>query len=216
VDGFGKDKPYVTEAHFNLIMEACDKARLPDDQHYRAGTFWKALLATAWVTGMRKSALLSLRWEDTDLKAGVALSRCTDNKRKKDQRHRIKAATGFLAELYTVRYPDEPRVFPWNYAVRTLDRELHRIQTAAGIHLPCREDHKHTPTCHVYGFHSFRYAHATYNFGRVPDRDLQEQMGHASFATTQRCIKYAEEHQVKEYDVFLPKALKPKSKLSAD
>jgi integrase len=89
----------------------------------------------------------------------------------------------------------------------TLDRTLAKIQQAAGIHLPCREDHEHTPACHLYGFHSFRYAHATYNFGRVSDRDLQEQMGHASFTTTQRYIKYAEEHRRKQYDVFLPKSL---------
>ena len=51
-------------------------------------------------------------------------------------------------------------------------------------------------------------AHATYNFGRVSDRDLQEQMGHASFNTTLRYIKYAEEHQQREYDVFLPESLR--------
>jgi len=208
VDGYGKDKPFVTEEHFNAIMAACDSAKFPEDQHYTAGTFWRALLATAWVTGTRKSALLSLLWEDVDLKDGVALSRYADNKGKRDQRHKIGSVKGFLAELYAVRKPGESRVFPWNYSVRTLDRELHQIQRAAGIHLPCRKDHEHTPTCHVYGFHSFRYAHATYNFGRVPDRDLQERMGHASFNTTKRYIKYAEAHQDRAYDVFLPEAIR--------
>jgi hypothetical protein len=33
-------------------------------------------------------------------------------------------------------------------------------------------------------------------------------MGHASFATTQRYIKYAEDHQAKAYGVFLPESLK--------
>ncbi len=89
-----------------------------------------------------------------------------------------------------------------------LDRDLCRIQEAAGIHLACREDHKHTSQCHVYGFHGFRYSHATYNYGRVLDRDLQEQMGHASFNTTQRYIKYAETHQDRVYDAYLPAALK--------
>jgi integrase len=82
------------------------------------------------------------------------------------------------------------------------------VQKAAGIHLPCREDHEHTDACYLYGFHSFRYAHATYNFGRVSDRDLQEQMGHSTFRTTQRYNKYAEMHQQRAYDVFLPKSLK--------
>ena len=127
------------------MMERCSVGRFPRDQHYTPETFWRALLATAWITGMRKSALLSLRWEDVDLRAGVALSRCRDNKGKRDdKRHRIDGVAGLLAELYAVRQPSDPRVFPWNVSVRTLDRELARIQQAAGIHLPCHEDHEHT------------------------------------------------------------------------
>ena len=42
----------------------------------------------------------------------------------------------------------------------------------------------------------------------MTDRDLQEQMGHASFATTQRYIKYAEAHQSRAYDVYLQESLK--------
>ena len=116
-----------------------------------------------------------------------------------------------LRRLRAVRRPGEPRVFPWNYADKSLSRTLECIQQAAGIYLPCREDHEHTPACHLYGFHSFRYAHATYNFGRVSDRDLQEQMGHATFTTTRRYIKYAETHQQREYDVYLPESLKTKA-----
>ena len=86
-----------------------------------------------------------------------------------------------------------------------------RVQKAAGIHLPCREGREHTEACHLYGFRSFGYAHATYNFGRVSDRDLQEQMGHATFRTTQRYIKYAEMRQQLVYDVFLPKSLQAKT-----
>jgi integrase len=211
VDGYGKDKPFVTEQHFDAMMEHCDAARLPQDQHFTADDFWRALLATAWVTGMRKSALVSLLWEDVDLEAGVALSRYDDNKRKRDQRHKIGPVVDLLRKLHVVRKPGETRVFPWNHANKSLDRDLARIQQAAGIHLPCRESHKHTPACHLYGFHSFRYAHATYNSGRVSDRDLQEQMGHASFTTTQQYIKYAETHQQRAYDVYLPESLKVKA-----
>ena len=211
IDGYGKDKPFVTEEHFNAIMGACRVAKMPADQNYTAEAFWQALLATAWVTGMRKSALMSLLWDDVDLEAGVALSRYGDNKAKRDQRHKIAPITSLLTKLHATRKPEETRVFPWNYCSKGLNRTLARIQKAAGIHLPCREDHEHTPACHLYGFHSFRYAHATYNFGRVSDRDLQEQMGHATFSTTQRYIKYAEIHQKRVYDVFLPESLKAKA-----
>jgi integrase len=208
VEGFGRDKAYVTEEDFDKIMEVCTAAKLPADQHYSAADFWRALLGMAWVTGMRKSALLALRWEDMDLDGGVALSLAHHNKGKRDQRHKIGPMVDLLRVLYGVRKPGETRVFPWNYSGASLYRQLGAIQEAAGINLPCRAEHEHTEWCHWYGFHSFRYAHATYNFGRVPDRDLQEQMGHKSFATTERYIKYAEEHRQKPYDVYLPKSLR--------
>jgi integrase len=208
VKGFGRDKPYVTEEHCNLILGACDTARLPADQHFTPGDFWRALLGMAWVTGMRKSALLAMEWADVDIEEGIAISRARSNKQKRDQRHKIGPVVGLLKTLYAVRKPGEVRVFAWNYSAPSLYRQLAAIEEAAGIYLLCGENHEHTQWCHLYGFHSFRYAHATYNFGRVPDRDLQEQMGHRSFTTTERYIKYAKEHQQRAYDVFLPKALK--------
>ena len=92
-----------TEQDFDAIMGTCDAARLPADQHFTAGEFWAGLLATAWVTGMRKSALLCLLWEDVDLDAGLAVSRHHDNKQKREQRHRIAAAAPFLHRRCTKR-----------------------------------------------------------------------------------------------------------------
>ena len=158
---------------------------------------------------MRRSALLAVLWDDVDLDA-VLVSRCRENKQKRDQRHQIGPVVEILRALYSIRQPWESRVFPWNHAFKSLDRDLHRIQKAAGIRLHCGEQHEHTEACHYYGFHSFRYAHATYNFGRVTDRELQEQMGHASFNTTQHYIKYAEVHQKKAYDAYLPESLRIK------
>jgi integrase len=188
-DGYGRDKPFVTDDDFGAIMKARHGARRPVDQCCSACEFWRTLWGMAWVTGMQKLVLLSLRWDDLDLTAGIALSRYRDNKGKMDPRHKIGPVVGLLRGLRGVRRPGEPRLFPWSYALRTLDRELARIQEAAGIHLPSREDRGHTPACHLYEFRSFSYAHATYNFRRVSDRDPQEQMGHTTFCTTQRYIK---------------------------
>ena len=51
LDGFGKDKPYVTAEDFDKLMGHTSAAYYPDDQNYSAGTFWRALLATAWARG---------------------------------------------------------------------------------------------------------------------------------------------------------------------
>lgn len=76
--------------------------------------------------------------------------------------HDITAAVPFLKVIQSA----DPRLLPWNHARRTLDREFHRIQKAAGIHLDCSEDHEHSPECHLYGFHDLRRAHATYTTAR--------------------------------------------------
>lgn len=207
-----EDKPFVTAEHFDALMKACHVATMPrpavhPGQNYTPEEWWRGLLAVAWVTGMRIGALLAVRWEDVDLDAGVILSRARHNKGKRDQRHQVKSVVGLLEPLRGF----DPRVFPWNHHRRTLDDEFARIQTAAGIRLHCpkADEHECTDACHLYGFHSLRYAHATYNFGRVEDRDLQQQMGHASFETTKHYIKYAEKQQAKVYDAFLPGSLKP-------
>lgn len=206
VKGFRKDKRFMTEEHFNAVMDACDQATMPDPRIHHGmepGPWWRALLATAWVSGMRIGALLALRWEDVDLETGVVWSRGRDNKGKRDMPHDASGAVEFLRQLPQ----DEPRVFPWNHHRRTLDVVFHALQTAAGVRLSCPEQHQHTDACHVYGFHDLRRAHATYNYGKVPDRALQQQMGHASFQTTQGYIRYAELHKGEAYPAHLPSSL---------
>ena len=60
----------------------------------------------------------------------------------------------------------------------------------------------------IRGSDSFRYAQATYNSNRVPDCELQRQVGRANFTTIQRYTHYAETHRELDYNVFLPESLK--------
>ena len=106
IDGYGKDKPFVTDEHFSVMLEHCDAARLPRDQHFTSKQFWLTLLSVAWMTGMRKSALIAIWWDDVDLDAGIIFSRYGDNKRKRDQRHRVGPTVKLLADMYRVRKPE--------------------------------------------------------------------------------------------------------------
>jgi integrase len=212
VPGLESDKRFVSLDHFEALLEVLDPAteghfepRRPTvaSVPFEPADWWRALLVTLWVSGMRIGAVMALKWSDVDLEAGTAMSRAKDNKSKKDQRVDLRAAVELLRKLKSF----DARVFPWDRDRTALYSHFAKLQTAAGIHLPCPGEHEHTDRCHLYGFHDFRRAHATYNYGRVSDRDLQSQMGHASFATTQRYIKFAEQHREKAYDVLLPKSL---------
>jgi len=65
------------------------------------------------------------------------------------------------------------------------------IQQEAKIDLPCREDHEHTPACHVYGFHDLRRAFATLNAPKLSGDALQALMRHKSYSTTKKYINMA-------------------------
>ncbi|MCP4785589.1 MAG: hypothetical protein GY903_29540 [Fuerstiella sp.] len=73
--------------------------------------------------------------------------------------------------------------------------------------LPCEERHKHTEACHVYGFHDFKRAFATYNAASLSAVRLQRLMKHTDFSTTQGYIDYAE-LMTEKPDVFVPDILR--------
>jgi integrase len=101
--------------------------------------------------------------------------------------------------------------FPWNHAIKSLDRDLHRIQGAAEIHLHCPSEHTHTPSCYTYGFHAFRYEFAQNNTDHLTRDQVQEQMDHRSPQTTDRYIDYTKRMKAAQVDVYVPAALRKKS-----
>jgi integrase len=177
---------YMTDEHFAQAYCACDCAKLPDDlQGVAAGNWWRALLVMLKMTGWRISETLSLKWDDVDLDAGVAITRAEDNKGKRDERVDLHPVV--VEQLRQVRTFDLA-VFPWNYNQRTLNSAFLRLQEAAGIRLPCTAAHKHTRYCYVYGFHDLRRAFATMNADRLNANTLQVLMRHKDPKTTQGYI----------------------------
>ena len=202
-----REKPHVTEEHFLAIMGSVDTAQRPSrDLHetlpedVTAGDWWRALLMTCWVTGARIDAVLHMRWEDLDFETGRVLSRAADLKQRKDTRPEIRGALPYLLKIRGY----DPRLLPWNHHKRNLYVEFERIQKAAGINLPCPDEgqpgHTCSDSCHTYGFHGFRYAHARYNY---QNPDLQNQMGHACPATTEHYRKWAK-RQLADYNAYVP------------
>jgi len=191
---------YVTPEHFVAIYQKdCPVATLPPGQHYSPADWWRALLATGYMTGWRISELLALQRDDLDLEAGTAITRWADNKGKRDERvplhpvvvEHLRKIVGF-----------HPLVFRWCHDRKDLDEEFHRIQEAVGIKLACHERHKHTAACGFYGFHDLRRAFATVAAPKMKPEALQELMRHKSYQTTLRYVALVD--QVREAVEAMP------------
>jgi integrase len=178
-----KEPVYMLPEHFDAIYRSCEFAAAPLDRPYSAADWWRALLLTGLMTGMRINVMLTLPWDDTHLDDGYVVLR----------HHRTKGKRDDVIPLHPVvvdhvrKITDLGRlVFDWPAGYDALLDEFHRIQRAAGIDLPCHETHKHTATCHVYGFHSLKKACGTLNAARLPEKVLNAFMRHSSVETTRR------------------------------
>lgn len=199
-----KIPPNITTEHFGLIYDACDAARFPDNLPFTAGDWWRALLTFCYMTGWRIEETLSLRRDDLDLDQGLATTRHDNNKGKRDEQ--ISLHPVVINHLRRIAC-FEPVIFPWPRHRRTLWLEFQRIQKAAGIHLACDKAHRHTDSCHLYGFHGCRFAFATNNCENMPAVTLQRMMRHKSFSTTQRYINMIGATKDAAANLYVPPAL---------
>ena len=195
----GKLPLYVPPEHFDLIYQHCDTARLPVGLPYPAGDWWRALLVTAYLTGWRIGALLSLRRSDVDLEAGTAFSGWSDTKGKRDQ----------LIPLHPVivehlrKLPSfSLLVFPWDGSRSLLREVFAEVQQAAGVK-PDRKSH--------YGFHDVRRGFASMNSDRLTPDQLQTLMQHKSYITTQRYINLGRQMKGAVEGLFVPASARSKS-----
>lgn len=200
---------YVTPEHFDVIYsQACDLAKLPNDPEsgIAPSDWWKALTVTAYMTGLRVGEILALKNADVNLERGELIARWDDTKADRDE---IIPLHPVVIEHLKIIPREGPLIFPWRHDPRTLWTEFTRIQLEAGIHLVCRDNHEHTPSCHVYGFHDFRRAFATANAPRMKPEALQRLMRHKSYQTTQKCyINPTSQMQDAVADLAVPDFLK--------
>ena len=149
--------------------------------------------------------LLGLLWDDVSLDNARALTRHEDNKADRDEMVPLHPVV--VEHLRTI-VDFGTLVFPWPRHERTLWSNFLRIQQAAGIHLPCHENHEHTPACHAYGFHDLRRAFATMNAGRLSGDALQALMRHKSYQTTQRYVNMARQLDAAVKTLHVPEMLR--------
>jgi hypothetical protein len=88
--------------------------------------------------------MLSIRRDRLDMDAGTAVSLAAENKGKRDELVKVHPA---VIEHLRRLAGFTPTLFPWNHDRRTLYVQFNRIQIAAGIRLPCSEEHEHTAAC---------------------------------------------------------------------
>lgn len=197
----------ITPEHFKAIYEACDKATMPEGLHCPAADWWRSLLVFAITTGWRIEEIMSFRRDDLDMKTGAIITRAGDNKGGRDDVDYLPAAA---LELVKSVVGFGPFVFQWPHGRKDLWEEFHRIQAAAEIKLPCRDEGKHkcTDSCHFYGFHALRRGYATLNVDRMSAPELQKKMRHKSFTTTLRYIGLADKMKSASEKVYVPEFLK--------
>jgi integrase len=172
----------IEPEHFAAIYKACEVARMPISPNIDPAAWWRALLVFGYFTGWRIGSMLALLREDVDLDKGEAISRYTDNKGKREKQVQLHPiVVDHLRKLVSF----EEEVFPWCHDGRTLYVQFMKIQEHAGISLPCRGEHEHTPSCRVYSFHDLRRTFASVNAARLTPDTLQALMMHKSYTTTQ-------------------------------
>jgi integrase/recombinase XerC len=216
----GKRLPKVlTKDQANVLMEAAigNPAVASRD---------KAILETLYSTGARVSELVGLNWDDVDLEAGIVR---LQGKGKKErivpigdlavdaiqEYHRLfshKTVKGSMdKETMPSQESRKPRagvfpVFRNNRGGRLSARSVERMVKRSSQFL---QGGAVTP-------HTLRHSFATHLLDEGADlRAIQEMLGHASLATTQKYTHVATDHLMEVYDRAHPRAgklpLQPKS-----
>ena len=178
-----KETVYLPPDEFGRIYVACDDAKYPVGRAYNQSEWWRALIVSGYMTAMRITEMLTLPWEDVHLDDAFLVVRHRHTKGKRDD---LIPLHPVVVEHLRPITDYGALVFDWPMSRTTLWAEWARIQRAAGVHRPCREDHVHTPRCHVYGFHSLKKACGTLNATLLPKAVLNAFMRHRSFATTEK------------------------------
>ncbi|MEG2173364.1 MAG: site-specific integrase [Desulfovibrionaceae bacterium] len=182
----------LTDAELVRLLQALDAE---DDQNAAA------LIRLALVTGMRKGALLALRWDDCDFERGIITLR--GEAAKKGKTDFIPMSTAARTVLEGIDNTGSPFVFPGRGGAQRTDyrRIARRVKAKAGL----PEDFR--------PLHGLRhnYASRLASSGQVDMYTLQKLLTHESPTMTQRYAHLADE-AMKRAAAVADSVLTPKAK----
>jgi integrase/transposase len=153
----------------SAVYDAAACMERPIIEGVKPPAWWKALLVTAYNTGLRLGTLRKLRFEWIDWQAqrlvipGAAL---------KNRIGQVVPLNETVVRHLDAIRSSRPLVFPWPHVKRHFFRELHRLQTVAGV-----------PKAQHFGTHDLRRTLATMLWGVSPQA-AQAALGHQSLAIT--------------------------------
>jgi hypothetical protein len=178
----------------NRIVAACATATYPQVPGVQAEDWWRAFIATALVCGYRKGGLLALPWAGVNWqRMEIRLPSRAEKTGKGDDPTPFNGTVG--ACLMKIR-GDWALVFPWPHSERTLYRQWHAIQRAAGIE---RAD--------WITIHDLKRASMTsYSDAGASPRALQKMGHHASLAMSVRYVRPIRETRRLVENLIMPEA----------
>jgi integrase len=167
---------YLSKEEYQELINACEPHLRP-------------IVITALNTGMRKSEILSLKWEQVDLKHGFILL----DKTKNNERREIPINNTLRETLTSItRRLDIPYVFydpKTGKPYQNVKRSFHTALRRAKIH-----DFK---------FHDLRHTFASHLvMAGVDLTTVKELLGHKSLTMTLRYAHLAPSHKVKAVDIL--------------
>jgi integrase len=157
------------------LLEACRKSR---------NEYLYFIVVLALSTGMRKSEILNLKWQDIDLKAQQLVVHDTKNKERK-----VMPLSGLALEL-TKAHPrriDTTQLFPGR----------HKVDQAIDIRTPWETALKHAEI-EDFRFHDLRHSAASYlAMNGASLSEIAEVLGHKTLQMVQRYAHLSEAHTKK-------------------
>ena len=169
-----KKTEFFTNEQLKRYLDALDKEPNQDAA---------AFLRLALTTGMRRGALMALRWEDIDFENGFILLRGEVSKKGKSER--IPLSQEARSVLLNVSKTDSPFVFPGRNGGQRKDfrKIAERVKENAGLPADFRP------------LHGLRHAYASMlaSSGKVDLYTLQKLLTHSSPQMTQRYAHLADE-----------------------